>query len=420
MKAKRYLAAAAAAVLAVSSIPSAFTANADALLPGDVTMDGEVGLQDVAAVRQYLDGDIELTPAELELANVYRPDSSGVDFYDFCALFNYDSRAIDQLPYDGTLNNVALNAHNSWEIQSDLIMTENRLAGVSLVLDGKIGLKFHAQLDSEATRVVLSGPDGKVKFTDLESCKTIDPETGAPIYQFTYYVNATQADADITMQVFYSNIDSQKMDIEEPDGSRSEDFTVHRCVNDYLEAYEYNGGNADALVSALDNYTKAASNFFNGTDYTISGIGAVDLNELEQFKPDFSDEDAADGDPSSNIKLSLILNSATTLRLYWDLIDKGDEAKLFDVDAFVALDDLTAVYDSKKDKTYFEITDIPAGKLTEQYRLTYGCDLYFNPMSYVYRVLLAEQNGDPIATPQLVDLAKSLYVYARAAYNYSY
>lgn len=63
MIAKRYLAAAAAAVLAVSSIPSAFTANADDHLPGDVTMDGEVSVQDVVAVRQYLDGDIELTPA---------------------------------------------------------------------------------------------------------------------------------------------------------------------------------------------------------------------------------------------------------------------------------------------------------------------------------------------------------------------
>ncbi len=63
MIAKRYLAAAAAAVLAVSSIPSAFTANAYDHLPGDVTMDGEVGLQGVIAVRQYLDGDIDLTPA---------------------------------------------------------------------------------------------------------------------------------------------------------------------------------------------------------------------------------------------------------------------------------------------------------------------------------------------------------------------
>ena len=60
MKAKRILAA---AVLAVSSIPSALTANADDLLPGDVNMDGEVRLQDVIAVRQHLDGDIDLAPA---------------------------------------------------------------------------------------------------------------------------------------------------------------------------------------------------------------------------------------------------------------------------------------------------------------------------------------------------------------------
>ena len=59
----RRLCAAAAAVLAVSSIPSAFTANAYDHLPGDVTMDGEVSIQDVVVVRQYLDGDIELTPA---------------------------------------------------------------------------------------------------------------------------------------------------------------------------------------------------------------------------------------------------------------------------------------------------------------------------------------------------------------------
>jgi len=36
-------------------------------------------------------------------------------------------------------------------------------------------------------------------------------------------------------------------------------------------------------------------------------------------------------------------------------------------------------------------------------------------MSYVYRVLLAEQNGDPTATPQLVDLAKALYIFAMEA-----
>ena len=60
MKAKRILAA---AVLAVSSRPSGITADADELRPGDVNMDGEVRLQDVIAVRQHLDGDIDLAPA---------------------------------------------------------------------------------------------------------------------------------------------------------------------------------------------------------------------------------------------------------------------------------------------------------------------------------------------------------------------
>lgn len=79
MIAKRYLAAAAAAVLAVSSIPSAFTANAYNHLPGDVNMDGVVGLQDVIAVRQYLDGAVDLNELEQFKPNFSDEDAADSD-----------------------------------------------------------------------------------------------------------------------------------------------------------------------------------------------------------------------------------------------------------------------------------------------------------------------------------------------------
>ena len=63
---------------------------------------------------------------------------------------------------------------------------------------------------------------------------------------------------------------------------------------------------------------------------------------------------------------------------------------------------------------YYEIENILAQKLSDKYTVVIdGTEYSVSPMSYVYKVLTNEN-----ASPALVDMAKAVYVYAKAAREY--
>ncbi len=143
----------------------------------------------------------------------------------------------------------------------------------------------------------------------------------------------------------------------------------------------------------MDNFGKAADNYFNGSKNIIEGISNVNTDCVKECAPTFG----------TDVKLSLVLNSTTALRLY------TEKSK-------VLIEGREAIAKFKGEKKYYEISNIYAQNLFDKHKITIdGVEYEFSPMSYVYRVL---NNPDLDEDSPLVKMAKATYVYAQAAKAY--
>ena len=264
---------------------------------------------------------------------------------------------------------------------------DNKVTGASVSLDGTIGVNFYSVLNSDTAKAVLSGPNGDIEITDLESAKQENGE-----YKFSYPVYSNQAAEKVSLRLFHA--DGNLLDVYNSSGEPDEDKTIEFSVNDYIAGYEASEiPEQDALVAALDNYCKASENYFNGTSNTVEGISGVKYNSIKGYAPTLC-----------GTKMSLLLISDTSIRIYYE----GDiqQANLNYGDAL-----LTKI--TNGGKSYFEIPNISADKLSEEFVLVIGNDeLEFSALSY--SVLALTKTTDQ----QLWDLSKALCVYADAAKAY--
>ena len=265
-----------------------------------------------------------------------------------------------------------------------LIHKENMLKRASVTLDGTIGINFFAYINEDVEKAILSGPNGDVvtDFTDKEPCGTT---------KLTYNVNATQARDNITLKLYGKN--GKQLDFIKA-GKSPAIISQYDCtVQDYIDKYksEYNSGKVYDLVDSLDNYCKAAENYFMGTKHTVDGIGDITLENVKDYAP-VLDKD---------IKLSLVLFSSTNIRVYTDSTD-------------VVLYGNNMPSHTSRYGQYYEFYDAPANMLFKKISVVInGKSCSFYAMSYVYRVL-----SDPDADSKLTDIAKATYVYGRAAKEY--
>jgi hypothetical protein len=155
----------------------------------------------------------------------------------------------------------------------------------------------------------------------------------------------------------------------------------------------YSAPTLAALVDGLENYCKAAENYFNGTDNTIAGIDSVTADSVSGYATDLG----------TDVKLSLVLNSAAALRIYTDSDD-------------VLIDDEAVKAKYKGGRKYYEISNICAQQLCTPHKITIGgTDYSCSALSYVHRVL---NNPDAKDNKLLTDMAKATYAYAQAAVAY--
>ena len=265
-----------------------------------------------------------------------------------------------------------------------LIHKENMLKRASVTLDGTIGINFFAYINEDVEKAVLSGPNGDVvtDFTDKEPCGTT---------KLTYNVNATQARDNITLKLYGKN--GKQLDFIKA-GKSPVTISQYDCtVQDYIDKYksEYNSGKVYDLVDSLDNYCKAAENYFMGTKHTVNGIDDITLENVKDYAP-VLDKD---------IKLSLVLFSSTNIRVYTDSTD-------------VVLYGNNMPSHTSRYGQYYEFYDAPANMLFKKISVVInGKSCSFYAMSYVYRVL-----SDPDADSKLTDIAKATYVYGKAAKEY--
>ncbi|MBP5432594.1 BspA family leucine-rich repeat surface protein [Ruminococcus sp.] len=262
--------------------------------------------------------------------------------------------------------------------------------GNSVTLDGNIGVNVYLQPCENLAKVVMSGPNGDRVFTDFTG---ITQDSG--YYKFSYPINATQGSEQITLKAY--DKDGNRLIVCDNNYGLFNHSQVECTVYGYIDQIKrhemYSASTLAALVDGLENYCKAAENYFNGTDNTIAGIENVTADSVKKYETDLG----------SDVKLSLVLNSAAALRIYTesdDVLIDGEKA--------------TAKY--KGVNKYYEISNICAQKLSTPHKITIdGTDYKCSALSYVHRVL---NNQNAKNNTLLTEMAKATYVYAMAAEAY--
>ena len=279
-------------------------------------------------------------------------------------------------------------AFKAFENDDPTIMYGCYVSGISLTLDGSIGVNFFANLKKSADKVVLNGPCGEVVYSGEKLAAALQKDGR---YKFSYGVNATQAGQIITMKIY--DTDGKQLDIYNSSFEKLAGMKVEYSVNTYIgDVAKYQEDQKlDAMVKALDTYCKAAENYFCRTSHVLD-IPTADIVRVNDFGKKF--------------KISLVLYSCTALRIYSDAesavqISGGKEHAL----EAVKLGDKVQ---------YFEIPNIYAQQLTSDITVILDGETYkISPMDYCAMVL---KNKD--ADKKLTDVCNALYYYGEAAKAY--
>ena len=273
----------------------------------------------------------------------------------------------------------------------------------NMTLNGSLEINFYASqpeyyakynnsdIAQNLAKIVMSGPNGDIEITDFDNFDLIYGKM-----KLTYPVNATQANEKITVRAY--DKDGNRLIICNDGTGLCSQSQLECSVQSYINSLKQNSSYQNeeklhGLVDALDNYCKAAENYFNGADNTIAGIENVEAANVNNYVTDLG----------SDVKISLLLNSETALRIYTESEN-------------VLIDDKKATAKYKDGKKYYEIPNIGAHQLSTSNKITIdGKDYSCSALSYVNRVLNNPKNEK---NPLLTDMAKATYIYAKAAEAY--
>ena len=273
----------------------------------------------------------------------------------------------------------------------------------NMTLNGSLEINFYASqpeyyakynnsdIAQNLAKIVMSGPNGDIEITDFDNFDLIYGKM-----KLTYPVNATQANEKITVRAY--DKDGNRLIICNDGTGLCSHSQVECSVQSYINSLKQNSSYQNeeklhGLVDALDNYCKAAENYFNGADNTIAGIENVEAANTNNYVTDLG----------SDVKISLLLNSETALRIYTESEN-------------VLIDDKKATEKYKDGKKYYEIPNIGAHQLSTPHKINIdGKDYSCSALSYVNRVLNNPKNEK---NPLLTDMAKATYIYAKAAEAY--
>ncbi|WP_295079010.1 BspA family leucine-rich repeat surface protein [Ruminococcus sp.] len=275
--------------------------------------------------------------------------------------------------------------------------------GANITLDGSLGVNFYidqpeyysqyysgdlGKLSKNLAKVVLSGPNGDIVITDFEKY-----DTNTQTMKLTYPVNATQANEKITLKA-YDKDGNRLVVCDQGYGlcSHSQlECSVQSYINSLKESSSYkNDTKLQLLVDALENYCKAADRYFNGTSNDVKKYTDEYADLFDQYATKLPDD----------VKLSLVLNSETALRIYTDSND-----------VFIGSTKAEAKY--KNGEKYYEISNIPAHLLSTAYKVTIDGQKYeCSALSYAYRAIKNNASGN------LKDVVLALYFYSLAADAY--
>ena len=272
------------------------------------------------------------------------------------------------------------------------------LAGNSITLDGNIGVNFYMNLGSAITP-----EEAVMNFTlpDGSTQQAVGSLTDDG-YKYTCEVAAKKMTEEIKAQVVAGD-------------AVSKEYTY--SVKDYADTILSDEATYEKeipLVKAMLNYGAYAQTYFGYntealanaglTDTDVSGVTAATLNGFAK--------EAQSNAIAGLAGASLILESETTLKLYFTL---SDEANVSSYTFSMGSETLTP----EKSGTYYyvAITNIDAKNLDTDYtvKVTSGgtdLEVTYSPMTYCYNVL----NGS--YSDELKNVVRALYLYNSAANTY--
>ena len=267
---------------------------------------------------------------------------------------------------------------------------------ISTTLSGNIGLNFYVRLADE----IVNDPNTVVQFTFADKVLTVPmaeaviAASGDNVYRFTCSLTTKNMADMVTAQVITSA---------GPVGTAARMSIAEYC--NYVIA-NYDDADTVNLMKAMLNYGASAQVLFN---HNVDNLANAAMSDEDKILADVDASAFAhvkSGEEEGIIlhSASLLLNSETTLRIYYELT--GDKT----IDEFTFyLDGKEVTPIQKGERYYIEVRDIAAHKLDEAHEFTVGgLTMTYSALSYVNTVLTVA-NDEPV-----VNMAKALYAYSMA------
>lgn len=268
--------------------------------------------------------------------------------------------------------------------------------GMSLILDGKIGIKVTAN-GEEIEGLALSNVEGTDNFVDF----------GSNDFAVFYFDPKDAANASVSFDVTY--------------GDTTDSFTL--TVADYIAALKDSEDEAVVnLVNATETYFDVANDYFYGNAEAVEALPEFTADELEDIASKSIREKSGNVAGLEFVSTSLLLEEDTTIRHYFKVTDDtiktdDDLASLFAVTGGTPLKFATQRDFSGIRYAYTDISDIAADELDTSLTVTFTdkdnatFTVNFTAISYVDLCLETEDAS-------LLNLVKALYRYSVAADAY--
>ena len=277
-----------------------------------------------------------------------------------------------------------------------------RFATISTSLGGNIAMNFYVELSDD----LLENPNAYMQFELAGETLRIPLSEGAPaikdgvtVHVFSCPVAAKNITDDVTAQVY------------DESGAAGDAKTMSVATYCKWVVENYSDLPTINLMDAILNYGASAQLLFG---YRTDDLANASLADADKVLPAvdasaYVHSKTGSEDGIRPVSYTLILNSETTIRIYFELTGSKP------IDAFTFTVDGEPVEPIRKDGRYYiEKTDISAHRLEEMYVFTCGgITIRYSGLSYVNQVMNKYTEGPAF------EMASALYAYARAAEAYS-
>ena len=280
-----------------------------------------------------------------------------------------------------------------------------RLKGYSLSLDGSIGVNFRMHLSSKA----LEKPENSyMRFTvngNVQKVYVKDAELKDGQYYFRCDVTAKEMADEITAQFYYYDDTPVEMTYK---------YSVREYAGYIINHPDEYSKETIMLVEAMLNYGASSQVYFNHNTDNLANSILDDGQQHTSYSgmPTFTDK----GDISP-AKVSLVLNSTLTLKLYLKNEDVAD------ITSF-QYGSKTLTPTVSGDYTIISIEGLKATQFNRVLNIrcyTNGSTSYksikYSPANYAYIVINSDNGG--VITNELNSVVYALYQFSIAAEKYS-